>query len=208
MPVPSPFHGRQVRIAVLTSDMKLARNVVEEAVRRGLKADHVTNPGDIPLAAKAVVVKKGEFKEITHGNPVYADEYTSPTAIVDRAIEVAYSKDKIRKVVVAVDPGKTMGAAFLADNILLRMESYTDYKHLTSSVSEFFKNHPNSKQAVIIGSGAPEFREKLLKTLLSKTSSINPQIIHSVPEKNTTKLAKGWDEAAAALLLRRHGKKG
>ncbi|MEM4287512.1 MAG: hypothetical protein QXV97_01740 [Candidatus Caldarchaeum sp.] len=208
MPVPIPFHGKQLRIAVLTRDVRLARNVVEEAARRGLKADHITNPRDIPLAAKAVVMKKGEYREIKYGKPVYADEYTSPTAIVDKAIEAAYMKDKIKRAVVAVDPGKTMGAAFLADNLLLRMESYTDCEHLTANVSEFFKNHPNAEHAVIIGSGAPEFREKLIETLLSKPSAINPEIIHSVSEKDTSKLAKGWDEAAAALLLRRHVRKG
>ncbi len=210
MQASSPFHHRPLKIAVLTSDAKLARSVVEEAAGRGLKADHVASPSEIPLAAKVVIVKRGEYKGLEHWTPVYADEFNSATAIVDRAVEITYLKKEVKQAVVAVDPGKKVGAAFLADNLLLRMESFTDYRRLTSSIVDFFKNHPNSKHLILVGSGAAEYREKLVRALLSKKPYINPEMVQNVPEKNTSKLAKGRDEVAASLLLRmkRHARKG
>ncbi len=206
----SPFNHRQLKIAVLTSDAKLARSVIEEAEGRGLKVDHVASLSEIPLAVKAVIVKRSEYKELEHWTPVYADEFNSATAIVDRAVEIAYSKKEVKQAVVAVDPGKTVGAAFLADNILLRMESFTDYNQLTESIVDFFKNHPNSEHLILVGSGAAEYREKLVSTLLSKKPYINPEMVQNVPEKNTSKLAKGRDEVAAVLLARmkRYARKG
>ncbi|MCS6768902.1 MAG: hypothetical protein NZ570_00480 [Candidatus Caldarchaeum sp.] len=199
---PKLFHGKRLRIAVLTADVRLAARVLDEALRRGLHADHVVKLDDIPLAAKVVVAKRGEFQGISHPSTLYADDFSSSTSLVDRAVELAYSKKEVKNVVIAVDPGKTVGAAFLADDALIRVESFTDVQRFADSAAEFFKSHPSSKQTILLGEGASEFREEIVKELLSKTKEIKPESIRLVSEKNTTKLAGGVDELAAALLPR------
>ncbi|MEM4352542.1 MAG: hypothetical protein QXV68_02860, partial [Candidatus Caldarchaeum sp.] len=166
---PRLFQEKKIRLAVLTKDFRLAAQVVEEAARRGLRADHVIDPAEIPLSAKAVVMKKGEFGAVSRPPALYADDFVSTTSLVDRAVELAYSKKTVRNAVIAVDPGKTIGAAYMADELLLRTESYTDLHRFSQSVAEFFETHPNSRQTVLLGSGAPEFREEILRDIRSKT---------------------------------------
>ncbi|MEM2096123.1 MAG: hypothetical protein QXX19_07735 [Candidatus Caldarchaeum sp.] len=202
---PRLFQEKKIRLAVLTKDFKLAAQVVEEAVRRGLMADHVIDPSEIPLSAKAVVMKKGEFASVSRPPALYADDFVSTTSLVDRAVELAYSKNTVRNAVIAVDPGKTIGAAYMADELLLRTESYTDLHRFSQSVVEFFKTHPTSRHTVLLGSGAPEFREEILRDIRSKTPAA---AVKNVSEKNTSKLSGGIDELAAAMLPRMKRRSG
>uniref|UniRef100_A0A7J3VU62 Uncharacterized protein n=1 Tax=Caldiarchaeum subterraneum TaxID=311458 RepID=A0A7J3VU62_CALS0 len=196
---PRLFQEKKMTLAVLTKDFRLAAQVVEEAARRGLTARHVIEPAEIPLSARAVVMKRGEFGTVSRPPSLYAEDFTSTTSLVDRAVELAYSKKTVRNAVIAIDPGKTIGAAFMADELLLRTESYSDLHRFSQTVVEFFKTHPTSTHTILLGSGAPEFREEILRDIRSKTPDA---VVKNVSEKNTSKLSRGIDELAAAMLPR------
>jgi len=197
------LQDKVIKIAVVTHDVKLANAVVEEAARRGFAAFHVVDPAQVPLSVKAAVVKMGEGIGAGHATPVFAEDYSSTVAAVDRAMEITLGRSIVERAVVAVDPGKKVGAAFIADNILLRTESYTDFTVFAEAVNNFFQNHPRSRHVVLMGSGAPEFREQLAAKILEKNPSLRPENIITVSEENTSKHAKGADELAASFLLRK-----
>jgi hypothetical protein len=197
------LQDRRLAIAVVSRDVKLANAVIEEAERRGVKAIHVIDPAQIPLSVKAAVVKLGEGIGAGHAAPVPIEDFNSAVAAVDRAMEISLGRVFVEKAVVGIDPGKKVGAAFIADNILLRTESYTDFTELAEAVNTFFENHSRSRHMVLMGSGAPEYRERLVSMLLEKNPDLRPEDIITVSEENTSKHAGGVDELAASYLLRK-----
>jgi len=202
------LQDRRLAIAVVTRDVKLANAVIEEAERRGVKAIHAVDPAQIPLSVKAAVVKLGEGIGTGHAAPVSVEDYNSAVAAVDRAMEISLGRAIVEKAIVGIDPGKKVGAAFIADNILLRTESYTDFTELAEAVNTFFRNHSKSRHLVLMGSGAPEYRERLTSKLLERNPFLRPEDIITVSEENTSKHAGGVDELAATYLLRRSRGRG
>lgn len=205
-PIGMPRHAaamhRGFLLAVLSHDHRFAKRIVEEARRRRLEVVHVNSREDIPLTAKAVIMKRGEFPGITADRVVEAEATQSPASVVDKAIEKAFMIEKVAKALVAVDPGKKTGLAYYADNVLLRTETLYDYDVLAEHVADFFRNHPESVHHVVMGAGAPIYREHLTKSLLSKMPDLREENIFTVPEGNSTRLARGRDELAAAVIHR------
>ncbi|MEM0349010.1 MAG: hypothetical protein QXE96_02785 [Candidatus Caldarchaeum sp.] len=189
-------------LAVLSHDHRFVRKIVDEARGRRLEVVHVTSRGEIPLAAKAIVVKKGEFPDMVVDKAFEAEPDQSPASVVDKAIEKGFMLDKVAKALVAVDPGKKMGLAYFADNVLLRTETLYDQEVLAEHVADFFRNHPESTHHVVVGAGAPAYREQLIEMLLRKMPDLSAENIFTVPEKNSTRLARGRDELAAAVIHR------
>ncbi|MDJ0272525.1 MAG: hypothetical protein NYU05_02835 [Aigarchaeota archaeon] len=202
MPRQAAAMQKRFLLAVLSHDHKFAKRIVEEARRRRLEVVHVHSRGDIPLTAKAVIMKRGEFPGLTVDKAVEADSTQSAASVVDKAIEKAFMIDKVAKALVAVDPGKKTGLAYYADNVLLRTETLYDYEVLAEHVADFFRNHPESVHHVVMGAGASVYREQLTKSLLSKMPELSEENIFTVPEGNSTRLAKGRDELAAAVIHR------
>jgi len=156
----------------------------------------------ISLKTRAVIMKRGEFNPPENIPAIYVDDYSSLEVVVDKAVEASYRVRRVKEVVIAVDPGKTFGAVYMVDNILLRMETYTDVDQLVADIVTFLQNHQGTRQTILLGSGAQEFREKLYEALLRQHPVITSEMIQDVPEEDTSRLAKGRDEVAAAFLLR------
>jgi len=200
---------RKARIAIITSDTRLASRILSEAASRGVEAMHVMSETDLPLSAKVIITKRLEFPEPSYGHTVFAEDYTSPTAIIDRAIEVCAGKAEARQITVSLDPGKRVGAAYLVDDVVVRTATYTDYEMLASSIEEFVKNHPNVSLSVVIGAGAPNHRDEMLRFLKKRLPFLSNASIHLVPEDRTSRQRswmrsrRGMDESAAASLQRR-----
>ncbi|MCS7110396.1 MAG: hypothetical protein NZ956_02875 [Candidatus Caldarchaeum sp.] len=190
---------KRFKLAVVTYDPRFGKKIVDEARKRGLEVKQFGEIGDVPLSTDAVIVKQGE-QQPRGRKTVSVDPETDPSSAVDKALETGYGKQDVAKAVVVIDPGKTTGAAYFADEILLRTETFFDHTALTENVANFFKNHPNSEKLVYVGEGAPVFREKLIQHLTSKIPELTRDMVKTLPEKNSSRLAGGKDEIAAAII--------
>lgn len=201
-----------LEVAVLTSDFRLLSRLVEEGRRRGVRIVHTADSSHIPLTARVVVTKRGEMTAGETGLPtVYADDYGSVTSVVDRAVEVAAGREWARTVTISVDPGSRAGLAFIVGDLLVRTESFTDLSDLERCVKEFVEGHKGMTAKVVIGSGAPQYREQVINMIRRMPELANAKV-EIVSEEGTSKRGlfgkrrRGRDEDAAAILSmrRRH----
>ncbi|MCS6784211.1 MAG: hypothetical protein NZ921_04810 [Candidatus Caldarchaeum sp.] len=199
MPSHTEAFKKRFQLAVVTHDPRFGKKIVDEARRRGLEVKQFGEIDDVPLSTDAVIVKQGE-QEPRGRKTVSIDPGMDPASAVDKALETGYGKQDVAKAVVVIDPGKTTGAAFFADEILLRAETFFDHQALTENVANFFKNHLNSEKLVYVGEGAPVFREKLIQHLISSIPDLTRDMVKTLPEKNSSRLAGGKDEIAAAII--------
>lgn len=201
-----PFKKR-FQLAVVTLDLKFGKQIADEASKRGIEARHYESMDKVPLSADTIIVKRNEHSEVSSEKVFVAEPQSSPRSIVDKAIETGYRKKKVAKAIVVIDPGKKTGAAFFADDILLRTETYFTNEPLIDDVAEFFSNHREAQRLILIGEGAPDFRQTLITQLTNKVPELTAENIVTVPEKNSSKLAGGKDEIAATIISwtrRRH----
>lgn len=189
-------------LAVVSQDHRFGKKVTDEARRRGLDAKFYSSMEEVPLSADAVVIKTDEYEIPAAGKIVPIQPGMQPASIVDKALEIGFGKKTVSKAVVVIDPGKKTGVAFFADEVLLRTQTYFDYELLADHVADFFNNHRCSEWVIYLGEGAPEFREQLIQHLTAKISKASHEIIKTVPEKGSSKLAGGKDEIAATIISR------
>jgi len=119
-------------------------------------------------------------------------------------IELSSNKFDVQEVSVSIDPGKRVGAAFLADEVVVRTSTYTDYDRLVDDIEEFAENHRGSRLNILIGSGAREYRDKLIEKLRTRLKHRSPKI-YLIPEHGSSRMGRKIkvDEEAALIFHRR-----
>ncbi|MEM4316138.1 MAG: hypothetical protein QXI97_03220 [Nitrososphaerota archaeon] len=205
-----------IEVVILTSDYRLVSRLMEEGRRRGLKMVHTADSDGIPLTAKVLVTRRGEAAVTDIGVPtVYADEYASVKSLVDRVVEVAAGRWGGGKIIISIDPGRTTGVAFMVGDLLVRTESFTELSDLEKCIREFVSNRRGIATEVLVGSGAPQYRDRVLE-MIRRMPELAGTRLEIVPEEGTSKMGlsrrgrRGKDEYAAAILSvrRRHVKLG
>ncbi len=196
-------------ITLVTSDFKLVSRLLTEAARRGLRIIHASNPSEIPLKARVLIMKRAEMIKVPVNIPiVYADDYTTATSVLDRAVEIAAGRNDARTATISIDPGRRIGLAYIVGDYVVRTESFTDITGLERSVAEFMANHSWLEVEVVIGSGAPEYRDAVLAAI-RRMPSLGDAPITIVPEEGTSRIGPGGkrrrmsDEHAASVLAMR-----
>jgi len=201
--------AKGLSVALVTLDSRLASSLLAEASDRGVRVLHIAPGDEPPLSVKAIITKRTEKTGPSSHHVIFAEDYSSPRAILDRAVEVCAGKSEARHVTVSIDPGKRMGVAFLTDGVVVRTTTCFSNEELVESIDEFVRNHPQSELSFVIGSGAPSHREEMLRFLRSRLPYIWGNSVNLVPEDRTS-LRKSWlrgrkttDEVAAASLPNR-----
>ncbi|HIQ28962.1 MAG TPA: hypothetical protein EYH45_00180 [Candidatus Caldiarchaeum subterraneum] len=196
------------KAAIMLQDRRLADKIIKEARSRGVTLMQVLDTHVIPLNTKVLITSRSDLKEPTHLTPVFVEDFTSVRAIIDKVIEVNAGKKKIREVTISIDPGKRMGVAFIADGVIIRTANYTDYNNLISDILEFANIHPTAQLNIVIGSGAGEYRDKLIEKINQQFTdkSIN---IYLIPEHGSSHhgIKIKIDETAALTFHKRFRKK-
>lgn len=158
-----------VFIGIATKDLKIAKRISNELKKRGLKYIFLTPENDFPTYLKVLIYGyRNEFKRSSIKNVLFYEDYNSPSKIVDRAYEIALGKEKYSNVIVAIDPGNRIGAAFICDNLIIKTMLFHNIKNLLSEVDSFFKMHFNSKKIILIGKGAYDIGNKIINEIDKK----------------------------------------
>lgn len=198
------------QVAVLTHDHVLASRLRDEGLRRGLKVVHVTSAGDIPLSVRVVISRRGECGDIRSWSVIYAEDFPSPVSLLDKAVEVAAGRADAKTATISIDPGSRIGVAYMVADLLVRTGTYTDLEGLERDLREFISSHRGLTPNVVIGSGAPQYRERLIRMIRS-IPGLGDAPIEIVSEEGTSRRGfvgggrRGRDERAAANLALRRG---
>ncbi|MEM2928623.1 MAG: hypothetical protein QXP60_06645 [Nitrososphaerota archaeon] len=158
-----------VFIGIATKDLKIAKKISNELKKRGLKYIFLAPENDFPTYLRVLIYGyRNEFKESSIKNFLFYEDYNSPSKIVDRAYEIAFGREKYSNIIIAIDPGNRIGAAFICDNLIIKTMLFYNIKNLLNEIDSFFKMHFNSRKIVLIGKGAYEIGDKIINAINKK----------------------------------------
>lgn len=193
---------------MVTSNLRVAKKLRKELGRRRMKFVHVTSVDTIPAYITVVISTRSECKSISSSQVLIKEDFRSITSLVDRAYELSVGKNRCKVATVSIDPGKRVGVAFLCDDLLTRTEVFYAKQDVVKEAELFLKSHQCRNSRVIVGAGAPEHRDELLRHI--RNISVPNLKIYLVDENSSREnvyispnLSK--DESSAVSISSRRG---
>jgi hypothetical protein len=160
-----------------------------------------------------VLTTEEEKELITHERKVTYQDGAEPETMVNEALRIVLGKEHFGKMVIGVDPGKTLGLAVLVDGRVIETKncySVAETLNKINSILQNFESDTATSISVRIGDGAPKYKEKLLCSL----DRALPQnvLLESVSEagtdrcSNDSKHRRGLRDIMSAIKIA--GRKG
>ncbi|MEM4467320.1 MAG: hypothetical protein QW655_01885 [Nitrososphaerota archaeon] len=141
-------------VGLITTDMKIASMVREVASKMKLKVFHVLDVGELPIHVNILISTRSEKIENIEGREIiYIDDYRDIEEAVEKAVEKLSGIEKYERVIVAIDPGKTIGVAYTVNGVVIKTCRYEDLGKMVIDLKDFLERHKDSyEKTVIIGS--------------------------------------------------------
>jgi len=158
--------GRAAKIGLVTLDLRFSSKIREAASKFNAEVLHVADPSRLPLDVNVVITSREESFRISRGTVLYRENFDSVEDLVEKAVEASLVGSSYKNVVIAIDPGKSMGAVYLLDNKVIKSRRYGSVEVLTMDVKKFIKSHEDAEKKYIVIGAASEFR--IVKEILSE----------------------------------------
>ncbi|MCS7126258.1 MAG: hypothetical protein NZ929_05035 [Aigarchaeota archaeon] len=200
-------------VGLVTLDMKFASMFKEASSKVGFKVIHVLSLDELPLSVKVVVTTEKEISKFAGNRTiVYAENYGSMEEILEKVMEIMLGIDIYKSVLIAIDPGKTVGVAYLVNDKIIKTSRYVYEEKMIDDLKSFLERHRDAGEKIIIIGSTTTIEEssRLLETLsksLSKFEGLRMEIIdESRTAKGLIPKEKGVsrDEYSAILLSLRN----
>lgn len=149
----------------MSSNLRVAKELKKELVRRRVKFIHLTSADAIPAYITVVISTRREYSSASSTQVLIREDFPSTVSLVDQAYELSLGRDRCKVATVSIDPGKRIGVAFLCDDLLIRTEVFHIKQDVVQEAQLFFESHQSQDNRVIIGAGASEHRDELLQRL-------------------------------------------
>lgn len=156
----------RVRVGLVTLDLRLATLVKKIAQEYRLDVVHTADSKDLPLDVEVVIAKRSERLEIDREKVLHLEDFNSVSELVEDALELALTGLNYRMAVVAIDPGKSLGAAYLLDNRIVKTKAYGVIEELVEDVKRFLEKHERAERKYVIVGAASGF--DLVKQILRR----------------------------------------
>jgi len=187
-------------VAVATSNERVYYNLVEEL--RNRKIDFVVrSPGEsIPLSVKVVLTTRDESKLVQHHTVLVCEENDFKN-VVERALSVVRgdSGSLHGKLIVGIDPGKTIGFALIERGIVTQTASYNNLQQVFQAIKQVIQKSYPKKLLIKVGTGGSSRlstetknfvgQVNLFMEFLSQNFKVRTTVM-LVDERNTTTITK------------------
>jgi len=178
---------------------------------KDIKTTHVMpNELDkIPKNSDLILTTEIE-KQSLRNYKIFVPKSHNRTYLYSNIIKKIEEKNKFGEVIVGVDPGKTIGLATLADDIVIQTAEYFTPLGVVKEIISIFFNIETDDFKIKIGHGGGEIREEITSRL-NKIFQ-NKVDINVINERYTSKnqmqeLRKVYSKhMAAAILIAKRGK--
>ncbi|HDJ67048.1 MAG TPA: hypothetical protein ENF33_05005 [Nitrososphaeria archaeon] len=175
-------------IGLLASDMRFGNKVKEVASTLGVGVKHVLSLDELPLSIRVVIAEKREGVDDQRRIILYKDDYDSIEELVERASEIAVGELRYRLAAAAIDPGKSIGVAYILNHRVIRTKRYGIIEGLLDDLSRFMKSHSRAeKKYVLIGATSNPENAKVIARKIMRALYGEGVIIKLVDESNTSK---------------------
>jgi len=174
-------------IGLLTSDMRFGNMVKEMASALGVRVKHVLSLDELPLSIKVVITDERRLDE--RGRIIlYKEDYDSIEELVERASEIAVGELRYRLAAAAIDPGKSVGVAYILDHRVIRTRRYGIVESLLDDLSRFMRTHSRAERKyVLIGATSNPENARAIAEKIGRALYGEGVIVKLVDESNTRK---------------------
>ncbi len=171
-------------VAVATLSGSAYYELVEELKKRGITFISLSPNSKIPIHVNLVLTTREEHHLLDHQNVISYDEGEDVAEIIDRAIQLAYGIQEVRKVTIGVDPGKKWGVSAIADGRVVHSNEYISMKDVEGKIQDLITKIVAEEYVVKVGNGSEPYHSQLI----SRLNELLPRevIIESVQEEGTS----------------------
>jgi len=175
-------------IGLLASDMRFGNTVKEIASNLGVRVKHVLSLAELPLSIKVVIAEKREKLDAQGRIILYKEDYDSIEELVERASEIALGELRYRLAAAAIDPGKSVGVAYVLNHRVIRTKRYRIMESLLDDLSRFMKVHSRAERKyVLIGATSNPENARAIAQKVMKALYREGVIVKLVDESNTSR---------------------
>ena len=173
-------------IGLLTSDMRFGNMVKEMASALGVRVKHVLSLDELPLSIKVVITDERRKLDNRGRIILYKEDYDSIEELVERASEIAVGELRYKLAAAAIDPGKSVGVAYILDHRVIRTRRYGIIESLLDDLSRFMKTHSRAERKyVLIGATSNPENARAIAQKIGRALYGEGVIVKLVDESNT-----------------------
>ncbi len=177
-------------MGLVTLDMKFASLFREAASKMGVKTIHILDIDELPLSVLVVVAKKSELQlKNVKRRVLYVEDYPSLEELIERVIEVLNEVEIYRNVLIAIDPGKTIGVAYLVNSKIIKTSTYFNEESMFEDIKTFLERHREADEKIIVigSTTTQEELSKLLQVMTRQFKGVEGLRIEVLDEFRTTR---------------------
>jgi len=154
-------------VGILTEDFALSYDLMRLLKRRGIPFKSLDFRDPVPADVGVVITGEGEAVRVGHPKVVEAGD-DRELAVAD-AIQLMAGKERVRVLVVGIDPGeKRIGFALLADGTVLEARQVATVGEVKEGLDAIRGRYSTSTFLVRVGHGAPTIRNRIINAALRR----------------------------------------
>ncbi|UCE39230.1 MAG: hypothetical protein JSW00_08445 [Thermoplasmata archaeon] len=150
-------------IGILTSDFRIYYDLIKCLKKRDLPFASLSLDEPIPVNIGVIITTKDEEDKIDFPHLVLAEPDIELT--IDIALRTMKGKEKFRKLMIGIDPGKRPGLAVIGDGEILTTAQVSSPEKVSSVVKRAIKSYPAEDMVVRIGHGDTTHRNRIINSL-------------------------------------------
>lgn len=184
-------------IGILTQDFRVYHNLIKGLKKRDLPFASLSFEESIPMNIGVIITTEKEKERIDFPKLVVADNDIELT--IDIAKRKLKGKEKCKRLIIGIDPGKRPGLAIIGDGEILSTAQVSSPEKVGGIVGRALKSYPAEEIMVRIGHGDTTHRNRIINAL----SKFKLRIEIS-DETRTTRISESPDiDAAINIALKR-----
>lgn len=185
-------------IGILTQDFRVYYNLIKGLKKRDLPFASLSFEESIPMNIGVIITTEEEKEKIDFPKIVLVDNDIELT--IDIAKRTLKGKEKCKRLIIGIDPGKRPGLAIIGDGEILSTAQVSSPEKVGGIVGRALKSYPADEIIVRIGHGDTTHRNRIINTL----SKFKLRIEIS-DETRTTRISESPDIDAAINIALKQG---
>lgn len=185
-------------IGILTQDFRVYYELIKGLKKRDLPFASLSFDEPIPANIGVIITKNEEKDRIDFPRLIFAEKDIDLT--IDIARRILKGKEKCKKLIIGIDPGKRPGLAVIGDGEILSTSQVSSPEKVKEIVERAIKSYPSDETVIRIGHGDTTHRNRIINSL----SKLKLKIEIS-DETRTTRISETPDIDAAIEIALKSG---
>ena len=150
-------------IGILTQNFRVYYELIKALKKRDLPFASLSFDEPIPLNIGVIITTSEERDKIDFPKVISAEEDVDLT--IDIARRTLKGKEKCKKLIIGIDPGKRPGLALIGDGEILSTAQVSSPEKVKEIVGRALRSYPADETVIRIGHGDTTHRNRIINSL-------------------------------------------